>query len=82
MCHSKDVTLLKKTGFQASIESYNGRWQEKVWNRFESAPTRWEIPADWKPDISQPLSETFSSWDTTTTSATPGAIAWSAATSI
>lgn len=28
----------RETGFQASIESYNGRWQSKVWNRshFES----------------------------------------------
>ena len=24
----------RETGFQASIESYNGRWQSKVWNRF------------------------------------------------
>jgi len=24
----------RETGFQASIESYNGRWQAKVWNRF------------------------------------------------
>ncbi len=26
---------LKETGFQATIESYNGRWQAKVWSRFE-----------------------------------------------
>jgi transposase len=25
----------KETGFQAAIESYNGRWQAKVWRRFE-----------------------------------------------
>ena len=24
----------RETGFQAAIESYNGRWQEKVWRRF------------------------------------------------
>lgn len=24
----------RETGFQAAIESYNGRWQAKVWNRF------------------------------------------------
>lgn len=27
----------RETGFQASIESYNGRWQEKVWRRFQHA---------------------------------------------
>ena len=27
----------RETGFQASIESYNGRWQAKVWNRFQHA---------------------------------------------
>lgn len=27
----------RETGFQASIESYNGRWQQKVWSRFEHA---------------------------------------------
>ena len=75
----------RETGFQASIESYNGRWQSKVWSRFthasrkglarqsdryvaachrrsasriEAAPTRWEIPADWKLDLSQPLTGT------------------------
>ena len=26
-----------ETGFQAAIESFNGRWQAKVWNRFEHA---------------------------------------------
>lgn len=25
----------RETGFQAAIESYNGRWQSKVWKRFE-----------------------------------------------
>src|SRR5262249_17586897 len=25
----------KETGFQAAIESYNGRWQAKVWTRFQ-----------------------------------------------
>lgn len=25
----------RETGFQAAIENYNGRWQAKVWNRFE-----------------------------------------------
>lgn len=25
----------RETGFQAAIESYNGRWQAKVWRRFE-----------------------------------------------
>lgn len=25
----------RETGFQAAIESYNGRWQTKVWRRFE-----------------------------------------------
>jgi hypothetical protein len=24
----------RETGFQASIENYNGRWQQKVWHRF------------------------------------------------
>ena len=24
----------RETGFQAAIESYNGRWQAKVWRRF------------------------------------------------
>lgn len=27
----------RETGFQASIESFNGRWQEKVWHRFHHA---------------------------------------------
>jgi hypothetical protein len=25
----------RETGFQAAIENYNGRWQEKVWRRFQ-----------------------------------------------
>lgn len=25
----------RETGFQAAIESYNGRWQSKVWHRFQ-----------------------------------------------
>jgi putative transposase len=25
----------RETGFQASIENYNGRWQQKVWQRFQ-----------------------------------------------
>jgi transposase len=89
ICLQLGVTVVfappRETGFQASIESYNGRWQEKVWSRFEhaslkdlarrsdrfvaaynqrlasrieSAPTRWEISSDWKPDLSQPLSGT------------------------
>lgn len=41
MCLQLGVTVVfappRETGFQASIESYNGRWQEKVWNRFEHA---------------------------------------------
>jgi hypothetical protein len=89
MCLGLDVTPVfappRETGFQASIESYNGRWQAKVWSRFHhatigelrtrsnryvaashqrsasriaSAPTRWELPADWKLDLSQPLAGT------------------------
>jgi len=27
----------QETGFQAAIESYNGRWQAKVWSRFQHA---------------------------------------------
>jgi len=27
----------RETGFQAAIESYNGRWEAKVWSRFEHA---------------------------------------------
>ncbi len=29
-----------ETGFQAGIESYNGRWQAKVWSRFEHLSIR------------------------------------------
>lgn len=89
MCLQLGVTVVfappRETGFQASIESYNGRWQEKVWSRFEhaslkelskrsdryvaathsraasrieSAPWRWEIPADWELDLSKPLEGT------------------------
>lgn len=38
MCLQLGVTVVfappRETGFQASIESYNGRWQSKVWQRF------------------------------------------------
>ncbi len=38
LCLQLGVTVVfappRETGFQASIESYNGRWQEKVWSRF------------------------------------------------
>ena len=38
LCLSLHVTPVfappRETGFQAGIESYNGRWQAKVWNRF------------------------------------------------
>lgn len=41
MCLQLGVTVVfappRETGFQASIESYNGRWQQKVWSRFEHA---------------------------------------------
>jgi len=30
----------RETGFQAAIESYNGRWQAKVWLRFKHADMR------------------------------------------
>lgn len=30
----------RETGFQAAIESYNGRWQAKVWRRFEHGSLR------------------------------------------
>jgi hypothetical protein len=73
----------QETGFQASIESYNGRWQAKVWCRFrhtglpdvcersgrfvqayrqrtaarrEAGPPREPFPADWRLDLSLPLS--------------------------
>src|SRR5262249_40034081 len=29
-----------ETGFQAAIESFNGRWQAKVWSRFQYAQQR------------------------------------------
>ena len=39
LCLSLEVVPVfvppRETGFQASIESYNGRWQAKVWARFE-----------------------------------------------
>ena len=39
LCLSLQVTPVlvvpNETGFQADIESFNGRWQTKVWNRFE-----------------------------------------------
>lgn len=41
MCLQLGVTVVfappRETGFQASIESYNGRWQQKVWQRFQHA---------------------------------------------
>lgn len=41
MCLSLDVVPVfaapNETGFQAAIESFNGRWQAKVWNRFQHA---------------------------------------------
>jgi len=77
-CLSLGVTPVfvppRETGFQASIESYNGRWQDGVWKRFrfenlndvqrqsdkyvdavrtknqeryETSPTRWQMPKDW-----------------------------------
>jgi hypothetical protein len=40
MCLSLDVVPVfapvQETGFQASIESFNGRWQDKVWRRIWS----------------------------------------------
>jgi len=39
MCLNLDVTPVfvvpTEHGFQAAIESFNGRWQDKVWSRFE-----------------------------------------------
>jgi transposase len=39
LCLQLGVTVVfappRETGFQASIESYNGRWQAKVWQRFQ-----------------------------------------------
>jgi hypothetical protein len=41
LCLSLGVTPVftppRETGFQAAVESYNGRWQAKVWSRFEHA---------------------------------------------
>lgn len=33
-------TVPNETGFQAAIEAFNGRWQAKVWNRFEHVRLR------------------------------------------
>ena len=44
LCLSLDVTPVSappnETGFQAGIESYNGRWQAKVWSRFKHSSIR------------------------------------------
>jgi hypothetical protein len=44
LCLSLKVTPVfsapNETGFQAAIESFNGRWQAKVWHRFEHANLR------------------------------------------
>jgi transposase len=44
MCLSLDVTPVfvvpTEHGFQAAIESFNGRWQAKVWARFEHRSVR------------------------------------------
>lgn len=44
LCLSLGVTPVfappNETGFQAAIESYNGRWQAKVWSRFEHTSIR------------------------------------------
>ena len=41
LCLGLDVVPVfappQETGFQAAIENYNGRWQAKVWRRFEHA---------------------------------------------
>lgn len=41
LCLGLDVVPVfappQETGFQAAIENYNGRWQAKVWHRFEHA---------------------------------------------
>lgn len=38
LCHQLDITPVfappRETGFQAAIESYNARWQSRVWQRF------------------------------------------------
>lgn len=44
LCLSLGVTPVfvppQETGFQAAIESFNGRWQAKVWTRFEHQALR------------------------------------------
>ena len=44
LCLSLGVTPVfappNETGFQAAIESYNGRWQAKVWSRFKHTSIR------------------------------------------
>lgn len=44
LCLQLEVTPVfappRETGFQAAIESYNGRWQAKVWNRFHHTGLR------------------------------------------
>lgn len=44
LCLSLGVTPVfappNETGFQAAIESYNGRWQAKVWSRFQHSSIR------------------------------------------
>lgn len=44
LCLSLGVTPVfvppNETGFQAAIEGFNGRWQAKVWSRFEHASIR------------------------------------------
>lgn len=44
LCLSLGVTPVfappNETGFQAAIESYNGRWQAKVWSRFQHPSIR------------------------------------------
>jgi transposase-like protein len=44
MCMSLGVVPVfappRETGFQAAIESFNGRWQAKVWSRFEHRSLR------------------------------------------
>jgi len=41
LCLSLNVTPVfappRETGFQAAVESFNGRWQAKVWARFHHA---------------------------------------------
>lgn len=44
MCLNLQVTPVfvvpNETGFQATIESFNGRWQAKVWSRFQHSQIR------------------------------------------